>query len=261
MEEKRLFFGLEVETPWPYDYPEGKIIEEKNRHMTLLFLGDYPMDNLCSFFPKPSFTLGPVGIFKEIIFLPKRDPKVAAYQMKFIEKEKEMFSYCEKVVEFGKKLGVKIQHEEFLPHVSVARAPKNLGEWRKSFKQLPFMVSAIHLYESKKDSQYQSLWKFPLKKPFYEIEHTADLAYKVFAEDFATLYKHAAIALSFTFPEILPFISFDNASENTEDIVITLNEIVTHADKEIGCPFKAVSFHGKETKSENLIEWEMVIDV
>jgi len=38
--------------------------------------------------------------------------------------------------------------------------------------------------------------------------------------------------------------------------------MVAQADQEIGAPFKAVSFHGNIVKKNNqLLEWEMIVDV
>ncbi len=39
-EEKRLFFGAEVSAPWPKELPQGRVLEEKARHLTLAFLGE-----------------------------------------------------------------------------------------------------------------------------------------------------------------------------------------------------------------------------
>ncbi|NGX36823.1 MAG: hypothetical protein K1000chlam1_01676, partial [Candidatus Anoxychlamydiales bacterium] len=39
-EKKRIFFGFEIETLWQDIPKEKKVIEEKNRHITLLFLGE-----------------------------------------------------------------------------------------------------------------------------------------------------------------------------------------------------------------------------
>jgi len=42
------------------------------------------------------------------------------------------------------------------------------------------------------------------------------------------------------------------------EIVYALNAMIARADSEIGCPFKAVSFHGTENQTN---EWEMIVDV
>ena len=40
-ESKRLFFGFEVDAPWP-SLPEGRMIKEKDRHVTVAFLDRLP---------------------------------------------------------------------------------------------------------------------------------------------------------------------------------------------------------------------------
>jgi RNA 2',3'-cyclic 3'-phosphodiesterase len=37
--------------------------------------------------------------------------------------------------------------------------------------------------------------------------------------------------------------------------------MVTASDVEVGCPFKAVSYHGEIHESNGLLQWEMIVDV
>jgi hypothetical protein len=49
--------------------------------------------------------------------------------------------------------------------------------------------------------------------------------------------------------------------QGIDEIVMQLNEIVSHADAELGCPFKAISYHGNLNKKAAVWEWEMIVDV
>lgn len=65
--------------------------------------------------------------------------------------------------------------------------------------------------------------------------------------------------MSFKYP---PFFSYLEQKEikGLNDIVQTLNRMLARCDQEIGCPFKAVSYHGK-IEEKKLLEWEMIVDV
>ena len=81
-EEIRLFFGFEVHSPWPETFAGGKLIKEDLRHITLAFLGNTPKDkvpNLIKEIPRPSWSLGHVGIFDQILFLPESRPRVVSF--------------------------------------------------------------------------------------------------------------------------------------------------------------------------------------
>jgi RNA 2',3'-cyclic 3'-phosphodiesterase len=109
--------------------------------------------------------------------------------------------------------------------------------------------------------EYQSLWEIPLLSPFEEFEHTADIAFLVRGTTPQELHRNAQLALAFKFPKILPFFS-KRLQDTLDEIIIALNEMVGKADAECGCPFKAVSFHGQiKAEEENLLHWEMIVDV
>lgn len=267
-EKKRLFFALNISAPWPIRYPPGRVLEEKDRHLTLAFLGSVDLSKVQKFlpsFPKIPLKTGFVGEFVKCLFLPVRNPRVAAWEIEwynnhahFLSYQKEIEQWLEKnQLPFVKRKG---QKEEFLPHVTICRQPSALHEWQKSFSPLPIIANGIHLFESLGHSQYTSLWRQDFILPFEEIEHTADIAFKVRGEDFAQLYLHAQIALAFKFPVFLSYYSTAFVS-NIDDVIMNLNEIVGKIDAAEGSPIKAVSFHAEIIKRNELLEWEMIVDV
>ncbi len=266
-DEKRLFFGLEVRAPWPKELPSGRLLDESHRHLTLAFLGQTPFLRLSDYFPSfptPPFKIGLIGKFDRCLLLPKGHPHVVAWHINWLEDDQELIT-------FQKQLGDWLHHwgftpsgyqQTFLPHVTLCRAPFIAKEWIHSFTELPLFVKDIHLYESLGYSKYQSLWSYPITPPFEEIEHTADIAFHVRGTTFEELHKHAQIALAFTYPPLLSYFSQTQNILSLEEIVMDLNTILARADGEIGCPFKAISFHDILIEEEpNLLCWEMIVDV
>lgn len=260
---KRLFFGAQVKAPWPEKLPEGRWITEEMRHMTLLFLGnceaDLLLENLVEM-PLPHFSLGGSGIQEKLLFLPSDHPRVAASSVRWLKGEGDLLIYRKRLLDWLKGIGYTVQ-DSFLPHISLARRPFDPAEWEAAFYPLPFLIDAFCLYESLGDLQYAPLWRFPLLSAFEEIEHTADVAFLVRGESLQELHLHAMLALSFQFP---PFLSFFTSPllNSLAEIIMALNDMVLRADIALGCPIKAVSFHGDIHKDENgLLHWEMIIDV
>lgn len=262
MAEKRLFFGFAVDAPWPMSYPKGRIIEESCRHLTLAFLGNVSFNRLedaLASFPRPNFLIGPVGICDQILFLPKMKPRVAAHHVSWISDGEKMEKYHDKVLQWLEELKFPIDKRVLLPHVTIARAPFEESEWESAFELTPLMVTGVHLYESMGNLRYHSLWELPLLLAFEELEHTADIAFIIRGKNYAELYQHGAVALSFKFPPFLAFLG-KKGQKDFSQVVQSLNKMVAKCDEEIGCPFKAVSYHGKVDEKEYL-EWEMVVDV
>ncbi len=255
-DEKRMFFGAEVFAPWPH-LPPARMIAETERHLTLTFLGNTSLPaikQLLPQFPKPSFIVGPVGWCNRLLFIPEGDPKVAAYYIEWLQGDIAPLH-----MELQKWLSLP-DKRAFLPHVTVARSPFDKEAWKESFEEFPIAVRAIHLYESVGHLNYVPLWTYPLTPPFEELEHTADIAFLIRGENLAALFVHAQIALSFKFPEFLRY--FSRVLPKSLDALITeLNRGISLADQEIGCPFKAVSFHGEILQKEGLLLWEMIVDV
>lgn len=251
----RLFLGAEVAAPWPSTFPQGRVIKESGRHLTLAFLGevDYAKaEKLLPAFPEPPFKIGPVGKCDGVLFLPESHPRALAYHIDW---------FSDQITTYHKSLllwltDFKIRDRELLSHVTVARSPFNPEEWKRSFTEIPVMMKAIHLYESQGNLNYHPLWSYPFTLPFVEIEHTADIAFLIRGQDLSALFLHAQIALAFKFPPLLNFF-FLEKPESLDQMITLLNRVISYADAEIGVPFKAVSFHGHFKNQQ----WEMIVDV
>lgn len=192
-------------------------------------------------FPKPPFSIGKGGFFNKTINL----AHVIAWHIHWFENG--LLEYQKQLIEW---LGLK---DRFLSHVTLARKPCDEHGWQNAFQPLPMYVRNINLYESLGHSEYKILWQYPMLAPFEEIEHTADIAFIVRGN----LYLHAQLALAFHYPQMIRY--FDLREINGLDTIVTaLNQILARVDGEIGCPFKAVSFHGTKISSG---EWEMIVDV
>lgn len=256
---KRLFFALEMKAPWPETIPPGRTIFEENRHLTLAFLGDasfYSLEKQLHSFPKPPFKVGPAGAFTKLLFLPKRTPRVAAWEIEWWEKESRLLEYRRAVNAW---LGLQMQ-DEFLSHVSIARNPTHFEEWEQSFTPLPCFAKDMCLFESLGSSQYKSLWKISLLPPFEEIDHMADIAFLIRGESLEELYVHGWLALSFFEPVLSEY--FVSAQPSSQLHMIELfNAQIARIDADRGCPLKAVSQHGTIQNNEGLLEWEMIADV
>lgn len=262
MAERRLFFGFSVNAAWPMTYPKGRIIDEASRHLTLAFLGNISFDrieNALKEFPKPNFFLGPVGLCDRLLFLPEITPRVVAYHVSWISDGGKLGSYHDQVLQWLKGLGFSIDKRPFLPHITLARTPFTENEWESAFESLPVIVTGIHLYESMGNLRYHSIWELPLIPAFEEFEHTADIAFTIRGKNYEELYQHAAVAMSFKYPQFLSFLE-ERKPQELNQVVQALNKMLSLCDQEIGCPFKAVSYHGA-LKEKEYLEWEMVVDV
>ncbi len=130
---------------------------------------------------------------------------------------------------------VKGHAREFLPHVTIARDPDAFDEWKKSFEKRPLFIRSLHLCESLGSSYYRVCWKVPLLAPFDEKEHTADIAFTVRGSSFQNLHLHAQLALSFHFPLLLDYFSFEEVF-SLDQIIESLNLMIGKADERVGCP-------------------------
>lgn len=253
---KRMFFGIEVHAKWPESFPPGRILDENCRHLTLAFLGDRDISELKNP-PLLNYKVGLVGVLDKCLFLPKRHPHVVCYDVKWLEK-------AEKFEEYRSTLNNWLKFEEkekFLPHVTICRAPKAIKEWKDTFSPMPFMATHLHLFESLGNSKYQPLWTCKVKPPFEELEHTADIAFRIHGETLHELHRHAHVAMAFKFPLLLNYVTWQEP-KSLDDIIFDLNETITKIDMDIGCPFKAVSYHGDIIKEpDGTLKWEMIIDV
>lgn len=262
---KRLFFGLEVSAPWPKEYPGGRLLEESHRHLTVAFLGNVPYDKIEACLPSlplPSFKVGPAGICDKCLLLPPRFPRVVAWHVDWIDNAHPLLLYQKHLADWLRDQGFHIDERDFLPHITICREPFIVKQWKEAFTPLPCIVTGLNMYESVGNLKYEPRWSYPLKLPFDEIEHTADIAFNIRGENLGHIHKHAQIALAFRFPELLSYLSRLENIKSLDQIVMDLNEVVARADAELGCPFKAVSFHGDIIQEQDgTLQWEMIVDV
>lgn len=256
---QRLFFGFEIDIPWPYDYPAGRLLSEKERHMTLVFLGfvdPISLEESMKQIPLPSFSIGPIGLCDRVLFLPEKHPRTVSWHIQWLSKEMEILHYRAELLKWLQKIGYSLDTRSLIPHVTIARMPFEKEEWLKEFTILPCMIKALHLYESIGNLHYPSRWKLSLQPAFEEFEHTADLAFLIHAHSLQELYRHAALALSFKFPPLAGYITAQPVRD-LYDIIHSLNDLIAIVDQKLGCPFKAVSYHGQFRENT----WEMIVDV
>lgn len=264
--QRRLFFGVEVVAPWPEEYPKGRLLEETHRHMTLAFLGNVEYKKIVDLLPTiplPSHKVGLVGQFDQCLFLSPRHPHVVAWHIDWLEDASNLLSYQQKLVQtlIGHEFSID-NTRPFLPHVTIARSPFIINQWKKHFVGLPCFVTSLHLFESIGNLKYEPRWSHHIRPPFEEIEHTADVAFIVRGENLNQLHLHAQAALAFRFPQLLLYFAKPIEITSLGQIITSLNRIVTQVDGEVGCPFKAVSYHGGvEQDLDGTIHWEMIIDV
>ena len=265
-DNKRLFLGMEIAAPWPDELPAGRALLPPDRHLTLAFLGEAPVANAKSSLddlPKPPFSIGLAGYFDRVVFLPKQKPNVAAWRIHWLEQEESFSIFQKELIDWAKDhfTGVRFREDAFLPHVTVARSPVNLGDWKHAFQPLPLFAWNLHLYESLGSSRYQICWTHPMLAPFEETEHTADLAFIVRGSTLSQVSLHAQLALSFHDPALLKYFSSETVSD-IDAIVRQLNGLIYRADQQEGSCFKAVSYHGQLRESQTgVLEWEMIVDV
>jgi 2'-5' RNA ligase len=263
---KRLFVGMEATAPWPKAMPAGRTIHEAERHATLAFLGSvdwHELKPLMGEFPSPTFPCGVVGIFDKILFLPKHHPHVVSWQVNLLSMSAPMAAYQKTIANWLSYRGFLPSEKDqtWLPHVTLAREPFEFTHWRTSFTPLPVVFKAIHLYESLGHSRYYPLWSLPLIEPWLELEHTADIAFEIHGSCLSDIYTHAHTALAFQYPSFVKFMPQDPTFDNLDDVIITLNESIALCDATLGCPFKAVSWHGELIPQDTYLKWEMIVDV
>lgn len=265
--KKRLFFGFEIEALWEDLILEKKMILENNRHMTVLFLGDdIDVEKINSYIPhipKCEFDIGPCGFFNKCLFLPIKEPRLVAYQVDFFDKTYLIEKFQRELFDFFKAKNFLLkQRDNFLPHVTICRNDFDMDAWKKSFKFLPLYIKSFNLFESLGNSEYKTLWKKDFIKPFVEIFHTADIAFNIKGKTYQDLLYNSFIALSFKSIDVLFYHKELTKVESIDDVIINLNEIVTKAEIDgIFIPFKAISFHANVKKVDNILNWEMIVDV
>jgi len=265
-DQRRLFFAFKTTAPWPESLPKGRLLREQDRHLTVAFLGNADFPRMMEYLENPPqipFKVAPSGIFDKILFLPPDNPRVVAWRIDLGEYAEAVKTFHRSFIEWLKKQGFSPSQpdRELLSHVTLCRSPFQFHEWRKAFTRLPVALTGFHLYESVGNLVYESRWEYPMKPPFVEIEHTADIAFIIRGENLEQIHHNAKAALAFHYPPLLRYYE-QKTIESLEDLIILLNEAVTKADSKEGCSFKAVSFHGEIThEDDDTLAWEMIVDV
>ncbi len=264
-EVKRLFFGIEVHAPWPAQLPKGRLLDEAHRHLTLAFLGNIPyppLRELLKNFPKLTLKIGSVGYFDSCLTLPPRHPTVVAWHAHWLDKHAPIVNIQKILSDWLASHGYSLDQRPWKPHVTLCRQPFDAQVWMQDFRPLPFYASSIHLFESTGNLRYLPIWSYPIKAPFAEINHTADIAFIIQGENLQQLYEHAFTALAFKAPEFIEFFTPVESFNHLDDVIIALNAIVSLVDSKIGSPLKAISFHGEIVPlQDSLLQWEMIVDV
>lgn len=264
-EIKRLFFAMEVHAPWPAKLPSGRLLDESHCHLTLAFLGNIPyspLHNQLETFPKPPMRISVVGHFDSCLTLPPRHPHVVAWHARWLDENTPVADFQKTLMDWLISLDYSLDTRLWKPHVTICRQPFNSQAWMKAFVPLPFYTGSIHLYESTGNLQYIPIWSYPIKPPFEEIDHTADMAFIIRGETVHQLYQNAFTALAFKAPEFLNFFEPNPLLNTFDDLVIALNGILASVDRAVGCSMKAVSFHGSiMVLQDSSLQWEMIVDV
>ncbi len=262
---QHFFLGMEITAPWPNVWPEGHLIEEQQRHLTIAYLGHLLPEDFLSHsvsFPKPLLEIALAAHFDQPLFLPTRSPHAAAWHVLWYQPE-HWASLYQRVLAWLIQSGLSVPQKDPLPHVTLARTPFQCKAWEAAFSPLPLYAGTIHLYESLGHSHSKIHWSYPLLAPFEELEHTADRAFLVRGHTWSEIYLHAQLAMSFLSPTYLPFLQMLSL-ESEDAVIFALNQRITAMDIAEGSPFKAVSLHGGSRFIQALsplLEWEMILDV
>lgn len=270
----RLFFGLEIQAPWPEELPQGRLLAPEARHITLAFLGETDEQKLFPLLleiPQPLKILSWSGQFTEVDFYPRHHPHVAAWNVRWLEGKDTLYRYQETLANWLKGHGFSLREgHAFNPHVTLCRAPFAIHEWKEAFTPLPFYTGPLHLYQSLGHSTYKPLWSFPMHPPFIEFEHTADIAFHIYGRSLEEIHRHAKLALAFKAPSFLNEPDPPFQLSCLDEIVKGLNWQIAQLDQKEAIPFKAVSYHGTIEqdhivsdcgKDSTLLKWEMIVDV
>ncbi|GAB4226070.1 MAG: hypothetical protein Tsb0021_01690 [Chlamydiales bacterium] len=262
---KRLFFAFEAIAPWPEKFPKGKMTQESDRHLTIAFLGEIDYQKFLHILdraPLPSFKVSPAGYCDKILFLPPAKPHVVAYHFK-TPLINELVSYQKLLNEWliGHEFIPHHHERPLLPHITLCRSPFEINKWKQAYSPLSVGLGSLRLYESLGNMEYETIWEHSLFPPFVEIEHTADIAFIVRGDSVQEVYNNAFYALATKEPKLLHYESETAEIEKFEDIVRHLNALISRVDSKEGSSIKAISYHGRIKEKQQILDWEMIIDV
>lgn len=142
--------------------------------------------------------MAPTGIFDACIFLPpKKHPHVVAWNIHWLSLGKALISYQKQCLQWLHQRKYEIEKRKFFPHVSIARSPFEKNQWKKVFSERPFLIRALHLYESVGGLHYVPQWTRPFIPAFEEVKHTTGKAFHIYGENLQQIYTNAQVALAF----------------------------------------------------------------
>lgn len=256
----RLFVGWECELSSYRKLPDGRQINP--HHLTLLFLGNVEQDMLSKVVAElPSYQgmIAPCLIADKLIYLPPKEMRVAALGIQL--PDESILGYQMLLRDHFESLGLTFDRRPFFPHVSLLRRPFDTKELQQWFIPQPILLKSIHLYESVAELTYKPVVSQSILSSFEPIEHTADLAFSIRGMNIDELFYNSLMALSFTYPPFLTYATRKKV-QDLSSIIYNLNQYVSIMDREIGSPFKAISYSGSIVEGQKgLLTWEMIVDV
>lgn len=264
-ETKRVFLAFEVHSPWPKILPQGRILKEEARHLTIAFIGDIhyaSLENILNSFPPPKILVGMSGKFDHCLFLPKKKPNVVSWHIEWDDHHFDLAIYKQELINWLTEHQIPIKHynEIFLPHVTLSRRPFQFHEWRKAFQVLPLYIKDIHLYESKSGLNYTPLWTWPLLAPFEVIKVHEGLILSIRGEKLTSLFKHCISAIAFFYPSILSKNSSPMQFQHFGELFPFLEKILKKArEKDPKLPTRLFEIGAPALKEDHLLTWEIRI--
>ncbi|MFA5249952.1 MAG: hypothetical protein WC371_00890 [Parachlamydiales bacterium] len=271
----RLFLGFRLFSAFLKNEPEGRLIEKKQRHLTLLFLGEVEKAQIEPLFfqlPLPDLAIAPTGYFDKLLFLPFFHPRVVAGRLVFFNPSqfsRELEQYRRKVQAFFSGHGLVPEGKrKFLAHTAFARYPFQKKAWKKAFEPFPVILTSFHLFQSL-GGLYQPLVSKVFLPPFEELKNQTAPAFLIRGHNFEELKRNAEMALAFQHPPLLAYLNHKKVS-SLEEVILALNDLIYRLELKDGSPFKAIAFHTKLSEKKyppptaegrSFWEWEMLVDI
>jgi 2'-5' RNA ligase len=262
METKRFFFAMEIEAPWPGEFPKGRLLGVPARHLTLAFLGDVNHSALLEIIgktPLPPLKTGFVGHFNKTVFLPFKHPRVVAWHADLLNKKQILTEYQKQFCDWLKSSGFEPAGygRPWLPHVTLCRSRFDFDGWKKAFRPLPFIATKLVLYESKGSLQFEPKWSYELTLPIEKLADSVNTAYVLRGEDMESILLHARVALGFHDETFYHKIVSNQTLNNQTDL---LNYLEKELHKIPGGDLVELKFEGGIIKrKDSLLECKMIV--